>query len=165
MALGKADFTRSEGSSTPRVTQAYQGEPELRRVTPAFRSLSHPRAGAGPKGFPVSLSAFLPIPPGACSPLEGLDLRSGHPPACRQTLTPPDLRLLKLSPVTDLFEQQETGLCSSTDTHGGDDPFDGGCGKLLALGLLHQRHAHVLEGEEHPLQQRLTGIGPVLREL
>lgn len=63
MALGKADFTRSEASSTPRVTQAYQREPELRHVTPAFRSLPHPRAGAGPKGFPVPLSAFLPPPP------------------------------------------------------------------------------------------------------
>jgi len=70
MALGKADFTRSEASPTPKVTQAYQGEPELRDVTPAFRSLPHPRAGAGPKGFPVPLSAFPPRPPDAHSPLD-----------------------------------------------------------------------------------------------
>lgn len=54
---------------------------------------------------------------------------------------------------------------ATADTHSGNDPFDSSCRELLTLWLLHQRHAQVLEAEEHPFQQRLSGIGPVLREL
>lgn len=42
--MGKADFTVSEASSTPRVTRAYQGKPELRGATTAFHSLPHGQA-------------------------------------------------------------------------------------------------------------------------
>lgn len=51
------------------------------------------------------------------------------------------------------------------ETHGGDDPADGGRGHVLSFGLAHQRQAQVLDVEHHPLQQRLLGVGPVLRQL
>lgn len=52
-----------------------------------------------------------------------------------------------------------------TGAHRGHDPLDSGRGQLLALGLLHQRHAQVLEAEEHPLEQCLPSVCPVLRQL
>lgn len=49
--------------------------------------------------------------------------------------------------------------------HRGHDPLDGGGRQLLTLGLLHQRHAQVLEAEEHALEQRLPSVCPVLGQL
>lgn len=82
MAPGTADSSGSQPPPTPRVAQRLSREPELRHVTPAAPST----AGAGPEGFPVPPSAFLPWG-WTCNP----DTR-------RRTELPPDPQLLKLLP-------------------------------------------------------------------
>lgn len=123
-ALGKADFARSEPSSTPRVTQAYQEEPELRDTTHQFATecLIH-GLGLAPRASQCCCLHFPPHHPVPAHPWNGWTCTPNTP---RWTALPPDLWLLKPSPVTDSSEEQETGLCSSTDTHSSHDPFDGG---------------------------------------
>lgn len=67
-ASGKADFTTLKASSTPRVTRAYQGKPELRRVTTAFHSLSHPQAPQCPQFYLHHQAPAQPWKGWTCSP-------------------------------------------------------------------------------------------------
>lgn len=50
-------------------------------------------------------------------------------------------------------------------SHRGHNPADGSSSHVFSFRFFYQRHAQVLEGEAHPLQQRLLHVGPALRKL
>ncbi len=47
----------------------------------------------------------------------------------------------------------------------GNDSLDSGGWELFSFGFLHQRHAQILQLKDHPLQQRLPCVCPVLWQL
>ena len=69
---------------------------------------------------------------------------------------------INLMPLPDRQGSRGRGRVGA---HRGNNPLDGGGWQLLALGLLHQCDAQVLQLEHHPLQQGLPRVRPVLRQL
>lgn len=67
-----------------------------------------------------------------------------------------------LSPVIHFSLSLAGDVCLS---YCGNDSLDSGGWELFSFGFLHQRHAQILQLKDHPLQQRLPCVCPVLWQL